>query len=383
MAEVERTHPVTAVSRRPTIHDVAAKAAVSRGTVDRALHDRPGVNRETATLIKRVAREIGYTSNNAARALHYNTKPREVTVLLPARNREFVDRLENGVFMALQELKDMGITVKSMRLDPQKEEEILQTLTAAVRQESAGIVVSTIDTPRITRALDRAIGSGIPVITLNSDVSESRRLCFVGQDLINSGLVAAELMAKLLAGRSGRILAIMGNRDFEAHRDRISGFEEGIARWGSQLRVVVRESYSTYEGTMSCLEEEFSREYLVDQMPIIGIYMATGINEACLDFVQGNNKKGRVRIITNDESTATVRGLREGTIDFTICQDPEQQGYMALKTMFGYLQSRTPPETRWYQTPVRIVGAAALSAGNSRGTPPPGGNRTDHPDLSE
>lgn len=361
-----------AEARRPTIHDVAAKAAVSRGTVDRALHGRHGVNRETAALIKRVAREIGYTSNNAARALHYNTKPREVTVLLPARNREFVDRLEKGVFMALQELKDMGIAVKTTRLDPQKEETILQTLATLIRDKSAGIVVSTIDTPRITKALDRVISSGIPVVTLNSDVSESRRLCFVGQDLINSGLVAAELMAKLLAGRSGKILAITGNRDFGAHRERISGFEEGIARWGSQLQVVVRESFSTYEGTMSCLEEEFARES-AGQIPIIGIYMATGINEACMDFVQEKNsgETKRVRIITNDESAATVRGLREGTIDFTICQDPEQQGYIALKTMFSYLQNRTPPEMHWYQTPVKIIGAAALTAEDSRRTPPP------------
>lgn len=365
MVEPENNHAEIRTSKRPTIHDVAAKAAVSRGTVDRALHDRPGVNRETAALIKRVAREIGYTSNNAARALHYNTKPREVAVLLPARNREFVDRLERGVFTALKELKDMGITVKSTRLDPQAEEEILKTLAEAARRESAGIVVSTIDTPQITQALEKAITSGIPVITLNSDVSKSRRLCFVGQDLVSSGLVAAELMAKLLTGRSGRIIAIMGNRDFEAHRDRISGFEEGISRWGSQIQVVVRESYSTYEGTRSCLEEEFGRESLMGQAPIIGVYMATGINEACVDFVRENNIRGHVRIITNDESTATVRGLREGIIDFTICQDPEQQGYIALKTMFDFLQNRIPPEKRWYQTPVRIVGAAALPAGSS------------------
>lgn len=57
------------MSARPTIYDVAREAGVAASTVSRAF-SRPGrVNVETADRIRRVAAELGYRSNPAARAL--------------------------------------------------------------------------------------------------------------------------------------------------------------------------------------------------------------------------------------------------------------------------------------------------------------------------
>ena len=52
-----------------TIVDIAKKAGVSRGTVDRVLHDRGRVSPEKAELVKRCAQEMGYQPNIAARGL--------------------------------------------------------------------------------------------------------------------------------------------------------------------------------------------------------------------------------------------------------------------------------------------------------------------------
>jgi LacI family transcriptional regulator len=49
-----------------TIKEVAEKAGVSRGTVDRALHDRAGVNPEVALKVRKAAKELGYVPNPTA-----------------------------------------------------------------------------------------------------------------------------------------------------------------------------------------------------------------------------------------------------------------------------------------------------------------------------
>ncbi|MCJ1681076.1 LacI family transcriptional regulator [Streptomyces sp. APSN-46.1] len=57
------------MARRPTIKDIARRAGVSQSAVSFALNDRPGVSQETRARIRRVAEELGWQPNSAARAL--------------------------------------------------------------------------------------------------------------------------------------------------------------------------------------------------------------------------------------------------------------------------------------------------------------------------
>jgi DNA-binding LacI/PurR family transcriptional regulator len=72
--------------RRPTIADIAERAGVSKVAVSYALNDRPGVSAETRALIKRIATEIGWRPNSAAKALN-GARARSVGLALarPAR----------------------------------------------------------------------------------------------------------------------------------------------------------------------------------------------------------------------------------------------------------------------------------------------------------
>ncbi|MFD8327888.1 LacI family DNA-binding transcriptional regulator [Streptomyces lydicus] len=56
-------------ARRPTIKDIARRAGVSESAVSFALNDRPGVSRDTRARVRRVAEELGWQANSAARAL--------------------------------------------------------------------------------------------------------------------------------------------------------------------------------------------------------------------------------------------------------------------------------------------------------------------------
>ncbi|WP_327706374.1 LacI family transcriptional regulator [Streptomyces decoyicus] len=56
-------------ARRPTIKDIARRAGVSESAVSFALNDRPGVSQDTRARVRRVAEELGWQANSAARAL--------------------------------------------------------------------------------------------------------------------------------------------------------------------------------------------------------------------------------------------------------------------------------------------------------------------------
>ena len=61
---------------------------------------------------------------------------------------------------------------------------------------------------------------GIPCITFNSDLPNSRRLCFVGQNYAQSGRIAAELLSKCVP-KNARVLAMAGNLEYDGHRTRL------------------------------------------------------------------------------------------------------------------------------------------------------------------
>ena len=71
----------------------------------------------------------------------------------------------------------------------------------------------------------------IPVITFNSDIATDNRVCFVGQDLIMNGRIAAEIMVKCIS-TDGKILVVVGNLKFSAHRQRLQFFFDRMTEHG-------------------------------------------------------------------------------------------------------------------------------------------------------
>lgn len=79
--------------QRRGIQLIAEIADVSIGTVDRALHGRPGINEATRQRILKIAEQIAYTPNLAARALSVSRATARIGVCIPREIRFFYDQL--------------------------------------------------------------------------------------------------------------------------------------------------------------------------------------------------------------------------------------------------------------------------------------------------
>ena len=85
------------MSQKIRIKDIAAKAGVSVGTVDRVLHNRPNVSKEAKEKVDNVLKEINYQPNMYASALAYN-KSYTFYVILPKHASEaYWEEIEEGV----------------------------------------------------------------------------------------------------------------------------------------------------------------------------------------------------------------------------------------------------------------------------------------------
>ena len=192
--------------------------------------------------------------------------------------------------------------------------------------------------------------NGIPCITFNSDLPNSRRLCFVGQDYAKSGRIAAELLTKCIAP-DARILALAGNLEYNGHRTRLDGFCSHMHEKGfSAAQIDIGETYNDYRVTYNKVMAA-----LKGPTPPDAIYMANRSVTACIDAVRAAGCTGRVRVIAHDMSPGRAQMLREGTLDLTITQDMFRQGSQPLILLCDLLQLGTQPGRDQLSTSISII----------------------------
>ena len=100
------------MTQKIRIKDIAERAGVSVGTVDRVLHGRPNVSPSAREKVEQALKEMDYHPNAYASALAYN---RHYTfyMLLPKHEQEaYWDEIEEGARKAMEMRRDFHVEVK-------------------------------------------------------------------------------------------------------------------------------------------------------------------------------------------------------------------------------------------------------------------------------
>src|ERR1700743_2839819 len=86
-------------------------------------------------------------------------------------------------------------------LNPQAE---VDEFKAMVARKPAGILVSVSNAKLMAPEIDAAIAAGIPVITIDSDAPESKRLYFIGTNNLEAGRLGGRRLTAKLNGKGKR-----------------------------------------------------------------------------------------------------------------------------------------------------------------------------------
>ena len=91
-----------AMGDRIRIKDIAAKAGVSVGTVDRVLHKRPNVSKLAKEKVEKILNEINYQPNVYASVLAYNKTYTFYCVLPKHTSEAYWEEIELGAIKAVE-----------------------------------------------------------------------------------------------------------------------------------------------------------------------------------------------------------------------------------------------------------------------------------------
>ena len=176
------------------IKDIAARAGVSVGTVDRVLHNRPNVSPPAREKVEKALSEMNYQPNMYASALAYNRSYTFYFIMPKHASEAYWEEIEEGAMKARETRRDFHVDVKLLyynRFDDATFEEAYQTCLEA-KPDGVIIVPSQL---AITRQFtDILHEQNIPFVLLDSYMPDLKPLSFYGQDSFCSGYFAAKVL---------------------------------------------------------------------------------------------------------------------------------------------------------------------------------------------
>lgn len=237
---------------KPSLQEIAKRAGVSTATVSRALNDRAGVNPDTRELILRIAHELGYSPNIAARGLatsrtytlgmiHYKHQLQQPISHYP-------NLMVQGVDQAARQVGYHVIT--TFITDDMMDDSLSLPLIAEQRVDGLLLVGPALKPAFILRL----IATGIPVVLIDNQLNETDSDAIVFDD-VRGMYQATRHLTDVHSLR--RLVFLSGPASWYSSRERRRGYEQAMAEVGEPPRVVYMSDTTIatgYSGMAEALE---------------------------------------------------------------------------------------------------------------------------------
>lgn len=334
------------------IKDIAEMAGVSEGTVDRVLHNRGKVSKTVADKINRILTEINYTPNLIARTLGTN-RTYHIPIIIP--NPEFDSYWKKsfeGLMQAESELAQFGITLSMDYLfyDSHKKESFQEVTLKAFHSKPDGILIA----PQFYYAsmpfFKVLKESRIPFILFNTLIEEAEGLSFIGQDLFQSGKLAAELIS---IGQTNEttfgILHIDEDLSNSIHvLEKERGFKSYFESSGNCTNRV--KTFSLMSSGPSELQKQM--ENVLSTPNLTGLFVSTSKTYVIARELE--RRALTIRLVGYDLLEENLEYLRKGYIHFLIHQNPKRQAKLGVRSLANYLLfEKIPPKLTLF--PLEII----------------------------
>src|SRR5246127_1817808 len=233
--------------------------------------------------------------------------------------------------------------------DPKAE---LKAFQDAVAQKPSGILISVADPAVLTFDIDKAIASGIPVITIDADAPVSKRLLFVGTNNYQAGLLGGKRLAEELKDKGNVVFFPMPSQANLA--ERLRGYREALSRFPDihVVRVVniAGDPRVAFDTTDQILGNDGSKTNAFVCLE------AQGANEVAA--VLNNRHVTDKVVMAFDTDAATLDWIDKGMIAATIAQKPYTMSLVGLHVLDDLDHNKLPRlDADWANDPFAPIPA--------------------------
>ena len=296
--------------------------------------------------VNAIIEEFGYKRNILASNLALNKKFHFAVFLPKSETLEYWKSQVDGIEKAALEFSKFGIVLDYFFYDYNLLS-FQETFQKVMQFDCDGLLFAPIFYEDSVQFLKEYQKKNIPVVMIDSNISEGNEHAYVGQDAFQSGYLAGRLISFAVKNER-QVLIFKITREIEStsvYLQRIDGF------------------YSYFKDHNELTNFKFSEVTLKDsKIDQLNLEMFSGVSSIFVPnsrayivagFLEKNNIKG-VRIIGFDLLKENIEYLNKGIIDFLINQRPEDQGYMGINYLYKKLVLQEDVE-RTHYIPLEII----------------------------
>jgi LacI family transcriptional regulator len=321
------------------IKDIALRAGVSVGTVDRVLHNRPNVSKPAREKVEKALEEMDYEPNVYASALAYNRDYTFYCIIPQHESEAYWEEVEEGVQAATKRRRDFHVSLRLLFYERFNEQSFLAATAECIEAKPDGVIVVPAKLEPTRNFTDSLSQMQIPFILLDSYLPDLKPLAFFGQDSFQSGYFAARMLM-LLAYNEEEIMMMKQLKDghigSKQQNNRETGFRHYMRDHFPKIKItevnlplggtrdefdaILEDFFTTHPHVHHCITFN-SKAHLVGQ------------------FLLRTNRR-QVQIMGYDMVPKNAECVRQGSISFLIAQHAYMQGYSCVDTLFNAIVLR-------------------------------------------
>lgn len=318
------------------IKDIAEKAKVSTGTVDRVLHKRGRVSKKVEEKILRIIEEMDYEPNLMARALGSN-KIYHIAALIPDHKSDYYWHAPKaGIEKAEKDLKQYGIVVQQYVFDPYSVESFITNANQLTKDNPDGIILSPIFYRETLPFFEKWKTAGIPFVLFNTQITEYEPLSYIGQDSYQSGFLAGKLIHY---GQPAPCSILIAHIDEEiSNAAHLLKKEQGFRNYFAQNNLDHQYKILRVELNRANAASFITQlDAIIDSTPdIASVFVTTSKAYEIAKHLEQRRIR-HIKIIGYDLLPQNLYFLNKGTISFLINQNPKGQGYWGIYQLTDHL----------------------------------------------
>jgi ribose transport system substrate-binding protein len=221
--------------------------------------------------------------------------------------------------------RTLGVRADFAGPDTYSPDEVLAAFQKAVEKNPSGILVSPARPDMFTDAINAAIKQGIPVICMDSDAPDSKRILFIGTDNYQAGLESGARMVKAMHEEGNLVVVtIPGQHNLD---ERMRGVQDALKKYP---KIKITQTLDD-KGDPKLANDQISA-LLEHKEKVDGILCleASG-GPGAAEVLHRLNLAGKIPIVAMDKNPETLDWIQQGVITATIAQKPYTMSFYGLK----------------------------------------------------
>ncbi|HUY13224.1 MAG TPA: substrate-binding domain-containing protein [Terriglobia bacterium] len=254
----------------------------------------------------------------------FHQKNERYVMVCANMNLPYWQQAKSGLMDSANALGVKAEFTGSPTYDPQAE---LKRFDAVVATHPTGILVSPARADIFRDAINSATKAGIPVICLDSDAPDSRRILFIGTNNYKAGLTSGETIAKVMQEHGHlAIITIPGQYNLD---ERLDGVQDALKKYPYIQVVKVLDD----QGNTQTASDEVSSLMQSGTKPDAILCLEASGGPGAAAALVHLELEGKIPIVAMDANPETLDWISKGAIAASVAQKPYTMAYYGLKLL--------------------------------------------------